>query len=140
MGQKAGEWPDFRFTSPNIVHRERFRAFQALDTPAFQPHQAFLEAVDFDACEAARVVDAAAECFRMARTLASDLLRRGEVAAKELELAAEAAAAAEKNGGDGAGGGSSGAFQAAMAAVAAEAAAAGGVVGALGGGWAVDRV
>lgn len=31
MGQKAGEWPEFRFTSPEIVHRERFRAFQALD-------------------------------------------------------------------------------------------------------------
>lgn len=31
MGQKADEWPEFRFTSPEIVHRERFRAFQALD-------------------------------------------------------------------------------------------------------------
>lgn len=31
MGQKAGEWPEFRFTSPEIVHRERFRAFQSLD-------------------------------------------------------------------------------------------------------------
>ncbi|CAN0331380.1 unnamed protein product, partial [Ectocarpus sp. 4 AP-2014] len=27
MGQKAGEWSEFRFTSPEIIHRERFRAF-----------------------------------------------------------------------------------------------------------------
>lgn len=31
LGQKAGELPEFRFTTPEIVHRERFRAFQALD-------------------------------------------------------------------------------------------------------------
>eukprot|EP00903_Cladosiphon_okamuranus_P014294 g13276.t1 len=90
MGQKAGEWPEFRFTSLEIVHRERFRAFQALDSPAFQSHQTFLKAIDFDEKEAAKVVDASAECFRAARTLASDLLRRGDSATK----AAAAAAAA----------------------------------------------
>lgn len=102
--------------------------------------------MDFDAGEAVRVVDAAAECFRMARTLASDLLRRGDIAAKQLEHAAEAAAAAvgdddnDLDGSTGDGGEIKGASQAAMAAVAADAAAAGGVVGALGGGWAVDRL
>lgn len=31
MGRQAGQGPDFQFTKPDIVHRERFRAFQALD-------------------------------------------------------------------------------------------------------------
>lgn len=102
------------------------------------------------------MVDAAAECFRMARTLSSDLLRRGDVAAKQLELAADSAAASDNKKNDtddhDAGGSSSssssggvgrsggGALQPAMAAVAAEVAASGGVVGALGSGWAVDRL
>lgn len=62
-------------------------------SPAFQPHQAFLKAVDFDEREAAKVVDASAECFRAARTLASDLLRRGDSAANAAATAAAAAAA-----------------------------------------------
>lgn len=31
MGSRVGQGPEFRFTKPDIVHRERFRAFQALD-------------------------------------------------------------------------------------------------------------
>lgn len=31
MGQGAGQGADFRFTTPSIIHRERFRAFQALE-------------------------------------------------------------------------------------------------------------
>ncbi|CAM9614987.1 unnamed protein product, partial [Laminaria digitata] len=93
MGRKAGRWPDFRFTSPEIVHRERFRAFQALDAPAFQTHEAFRTSVDFDDEEACNVVDAAAECFRAARALASDQLRRGELLAKAEAAVATAAAA-----------------------------------------------
>ncbi|CBJ30997.1 conserved unknown protein [Ectocarpus siliculosus] len=130
MGQKAGEWSEFRFTSPEIIHRERFRAFQALETPAFQPHRAFLEAVEFDEKEAVRVVDASAECFRAARTLASDLLRQGDLAAKEASVAGVAAALAGSGccSGDGGGCGD----QDAPKAVA--------VVDAVGAGWATDRL
>ena len=31
IGEKAGQGPDFRFTTPSIVHRERYRAFQVLE-------------------------------------------------------------------------------------------------------------
>ncbi|CAM9878501.1 unnamed protein product [Ectocarpus fasciculatus] len=133
MGQKAGEWSEFRFTSPEIIHRERFRAFQALETPAFQPHRAFLEAVEFHEREAAKVVDASAECFRAARTLASDLLRQGDLAVKEASgvgvVAAPAAPAA--GGGCCSGGGCSSGYNAPTAAA---------VVDAVGGGWATDRL
>lgn len=42
MGQKAGEWPEFRFTSPEIVHRERFMAFQNLDVSQSSQPRLFL--------------------------------------------------------------------------------------------------
>ncbi|CAB1100189.1 unnamed protein product [Ectocarpus sp. CCAP 1310/34] len=99
-------------------------------TPAFQPHRAFLEAVDFDEREAVQVVDASAECFWAARTLASDLLRHGDLAAKQVSGAGAAASPPTRSGfcsGGGSGGG-----QDAPKAVA--------VVDAVGAGWATDRL
>lgn len=102
--------------------------------PAFQSHQAFLEAVEFDEEEAAKVVDASAEFFRAARTLALDLLRRGDLAAKGAVAFADSAAAGGVADGDGADGAT------AAAAAAPPAGADGGVVDVVGGGWAVDRL
>ncbi|CAN0333767.1 unnamed protein product, partial [Ectocarpus sp. 4 AP-2014] len=99
-------------------------------TPPFQPHRAFLEAVEFDEREAVKVVDASAECFRAARTLASDLLRQGDLAAKEVSGAGAAAAPPAGSGFCSGGGGGGG--QDAPKAVA--------VVDAVGAGWATDRL
>lgn len=97
--------------------------------PAFQPHQAFLEAVEFDEEEAVKVVDASAEFFRAARTLALGLLRQGDLAAKELtDLATSAAAIGGADGGG------------ANRAVAPPPGEGGGVADLFGGGWAVDRL
>lgn len=74
--------------------------------------------MDFDEGEAVKVVDAAAECFRAARTLASDLLRRGDLVAKEMAA--------------------SGAATTTVAAV--NPAAGGGAGGVVSGAWAVDRL
>lgn len=101
---------------------------EKIKTPAFQPHRAFLEAVEFDEREAVRVVDASAECFRAARTLASDLLRQGDLAAKEASGAGVAAAPPAGSGCCSSGGGG----QDAPKAVAA--------VDAVGAGWATDRL
>lgn len=106
-------------------------------TPAFQSHQAFLKAVDFDESEAAKVVDASAECFRAARTLASDLLRRGDSAAKASAAAAAAAATATAAL---AGGSANGTLPPFAPSAAEGGLAAGGVGDPAGEAWATDRL
>lgn len=65
-----------------------------LKLPAFQEHEEFLAAVAFPPQDAGTVIASAGECFRTARSLAVDLLRRGDQLAAEAEVAAAAVASA----------------------------------------------
>lgn len=87
--------------------------------------------MEFNEEEAAKVVDASAEFFRAARTLALDLLRRGDSAAKHATVVSASSAAAASDVGGG-GGGTNGA-------TAPPAGLGGGVVDMVRGGWAADR-
>lgn len=58
----------------------------------FQTYETFLAAVEFSNHDAPNVVDAAAECFGTARTMASDQLRRLDSLVKEAKTSAADAA------------------------------------------------
>ena len=68
------------------------RDFIRPQSPIFQTYEAFLSAVEFSDAEAPKVVDAAADCFRNARTMASDQHRRLDSLVKEMSAAGRGAA------------------------------------------------
>lgn len=55
--------------------------------PAWQAYDDFLAAVAFPPEDAGAVVASAGECFKSARSIASELLRQGEALAEEREAA-----------------------------------------------------
>ncbi|CAM9554916.1 unnamed protein product [Sphacelaria rigidula] len=63
--------------------------------PKWQSFDDFLTAVAFPPEDASAVVTSAGDCFKAARSIAADLLRRGETLAAERKSGASAAPAAE---------------------------------------------